>query len=78
MTDLFYRHVVPMTLAVHTYHRANRATRAGSIAQYDLVLTTYDTLAIEFSRGNSVLQRVSWFRIILDEGVSHGYLSQPA
>ncbi|KAL9110915.1 MAG: hypothetical protein Q9227_004530 [Pyrenula ochraceoflavens] len=35
--------------------------------QYDVVLTTYHTLAVEFTRKRSPLHRISWFRIVLDE-----------
>lgn len=34
----------------------------------DVVLTTYETLSADFDRGDSVLYRLAWFRIVLDEG----------
>jgi SNF2 family DNA or RNA helicase len=35
---------------------------------FDVVLSNYATLAAEFS-GNSVLHELTWYRIVLDEGV---------
>lgn len=34
----------------------------------DVVLTTYGTIKSEFSRGNGLLHRTDFFRIVLDEG----------
>ncbi|EMC99677.1 hypothetical protein BAUCODRAFT_101663 [Baudoinia panamericana UAMH 10762] len=71
-------------LKVHTYHGAGRVSswKAADFTQYDVIITTYQTLASDFgSRGkvsfdqfserklrSSGLYSVGWRRIILDEG----------
>ena len=37
---------------------------------FDIVLTTYSTLVVDFFKGLGVLHRVRWFRVVLDEGMS--------
>ncbi len=36
----------------------------------DIVFTTFATVASELIRGNSLLAKIHWFRIVLDEGES--------
>lgn len=36
----------------------------------DIVLTTYATVAADFRRGKSMLNRIFWYRLVLDEGNS--------
>lgn len=35
---------------------------------YDVVLTTYSTLSADYSKAESVLHRIMWYRVVLDEG----------
>ncbi|KAH0536054.1 hypothetical protein FGG08_007035 [Glutinoglossum americanum] len=44
-----------------------RLTDPAKFLDYDIVLTTYATAASEFSKDNSVLHNINWFRIVLDE-----------
>ncbi|KIW01676.1 uncharacterized protein PV09_06859 [Verruconis gallopava] len=72
-------HVKPEhTLRVTTYHGTRKIDlNAKSIAEYDVVITTYDTLMSEYWNGNKKpapvprqtgLFSINWRRIILDEG----------
>ncbi|KAI1749839.1 hypothetical protein F4782DRAFT_511716 [Xylaria castorea] len=61
------RHVVPGTLSVYKYHGPNRKLRLSSPLPYDIVLSTYGTVAADYSRGGGVLACFHWYRLILDE-----------
>lgn len=82
-SDQIARHVHEShALQVYTYHGAGRVKmQAADFAQYDVVITTYQTLASDFMpRGkgtqkakedglrSSGLYSMDWRRIILDEG----------
>ncbi|XP_045533032.1 transcription termination factor 2 isoform X2 [Pieris brassicae] len=60
------KHCTSNALLVCLHHGAKRATQAPRLAQYDLVLTTYNILQRE-SEKNGVLTRILWRRLILDE-----------
>ncbi|CAH4038140.1 unnamed protein product [Pieris brassicae] len=60
------KHCSSNALLVCLHHGAKRATQAPRLAQYDLVLTTYNILQRE-SEKNGVLTRILWRRLILDE-----------
>jgi hypothetical protein len=36
--------------------------------QYDVIVTTYGTVAADFVRNRSQLHGIHWYRVILDEG----------
>lgn len=67
-------------LRVFTYHGANkRGQKAADFQQYDVVVSTYDTMALEYWTGASGkdpkpvprtqgLFSIKWRRIVLDEG----------
>lgn len=57
-------------LSVYIYHGADRVKSATFLADYDVVLTTFATLAAEYNpktQKASPLFAVPWFRVILDE-----------
>lgn len=58
------------TLRIQMYHGSNRVKNAAKLAEFDLVVTTYQTLGSDFSTGKSPLHQVEWFRVILDESHS--------
>ncbi|KAL7269867.1 hypothetical protein RUND412_007451 [Rhizina undulata] len=60
------------TLKVYVYHGNKRETDLMKLKEYDLIITTYQVVAMEYSkglktRGDCPLQRMCWFRIVLDE-----------
>lgn len=42
---------------------------------YNIVFSTYGTVAADFSRGGGMLDRFHWYRLILDEGNWTTFLS---
>jgi SNF2 family DNA or RNA helicase len=62
-------HISPGTLSVCVHHGTNRTQKHQELAKYDIVLTSYGTLASEYSRyrANSPLLNCQWFRMVLDE-----------
>ncbi|KAI0410227.1 hypothetical protein F5X98DRAFT_387036 [Xylaria grammica] len=65
--DEIKRHVVPGTLSIYKYHGPNRKLPSSPPLTYDVVLSTYGTVAADFSRGGGVLAYFHWYRLILDE-----------
>lgn len=72
-------HIEPDSLTVCAYHGSNRKQNPHYLASYDIVLTTYSTMASEFTKQQresltntymSPLQEVSWHRVVLDEAHS--------
>jgi SNF2 family DNA or RNA helicase len=67
------QHIQPGTLKYHIYHGANRIKDVSRLAQFDLVITTYGSVASEQNKrakgkaGDSPLEDLNWFRIVLDE-----------
>lgn len=50
------------------YHGQHRKIQLANMKDYDIVITTYHTLASDFMAKKSPLHRIAWFRIVLDEG----------
>lgn len=57
-------------MQVVKYHGQRRKRNEYKIAEADIVLTTYKTLATDLACKNNPLHRVGWFRVVLDEGES--------
>ncbi|KAF2452906.1 SNF2 family N-terminal domain-containing protein [Lineolata rhizophorae] len=62
-------------LKVRVHHGPSRTKRGAELAKYDIVITTYNTLASEHANGEGAevgtgLFGVHWYRIILDEAHS--------
>ena len=49
------------------FHGEGRAKSPDLLVECDILLTTYHTLAADW-KGRKVLQKINWFRVILDEG----------
>ena len=64
------RHILPNTLNMHKYHGPKRQLDPLKLLDFDIVFTTYATVAAEFRRGSNILHNMNWFRIVLDEGRS--------
>jgi hypothetical protein len=52
------------------YHGQHRHTTTKDLDAADIVITTYHTLASDFTGTKSVLQNLEWYRLVLDEGLS--------
>lgn len=57
-------------LKVIIYHGRGREVDSMVLADSDIVLSTYHTIAAEATDSESALFRIKWFRIILDEGMT--------
>ncbi|KAE8125147.1 hypothetical protein FH972_019981 [Carpinus fangiana] len=53
-------------LKVYMYY-GNRTTDVVELKKYDIVLTTYSTLATEYRCSESPMKKIEWWRVILDE-----------
>jgi SNF2 family DNA or RNA helicase len=59
---------MPGSVVIYKYHGASKVADLSRIQGYDIVFTTYATLTADFVNISNVLQRVNWFRLVLDEG----------
>ena len=60
------------TLKIIKYHGVGREKNIDTIQASDIVITTYNTLAVEFATKNakkSLLHSIGWHRVVLDEGM---------
>lgn len=57
-------------LEVNLFHGINRCHKARTLAKYDIVITTYQTVASEkkVAENDGILYQIKWDRIVLDEG----------
>ncbi|KAH7165443.1 SNF2 family N-terminal domain-containing protein [Dactylonectria macrodidyma] len=60
------RHFQPHILEVGNFYGLGRAKTTEALTKYDIVLTTYHTLAADW-KGRRVLQTIKWLRVTLDE-----------
>ncbi|XP_030484078.2 putative SWI/SNF-related matrix-associated actin-dependent regulator of chromatin subfamily A member 3-like 1 isoform X1 [Cannabis sativa] len=59
-------HTMTGSFKVYMYY-GDRTNDAEELKKYDIVLTTYSTLATEHSWPKSAAKQVNWWRVILDE-----------
>ena len=64
------RHVMPGRIHCHKYHGIMRQLDLTSVCLYDIVLSTYGTVAADLARNRGLLNQIHWYRIVLDEGES--------
>ncbi|KAI8934777.1 hypothetical protein NX059_008464 [Plenodomus lindquistii] len=61
-------HIAPGTMDVRIYHGTNKRFDLPTLLRSDVVITTYATIAADFSQGKSILNHIQWYRLVLDEG----------
>lgn len=66
-------HIVPKGISYLIWHGSNRSRDAEEVAKYDVVITTYSLVGIEYrahlkdrDKNFGPLQQIKWFRIVLD------------
>ncbi|KAF1361981.1 hypothetical protein EJ07DRAFT_109297 [Lizonia empirigonia] len=57
-------------LKTFKYHGQNRRCSVDKLRDTDIVITTYHTLASDYSNAKGLLNQVEWYRLVLDEGTS--------
>ncbi|XP_055501679.1 LOW QUALITY PROTEIN: helicase-like transcription factor [Leucoraja erinacea] len=68
--DQFGQHLCPdVKLKMYLYYGSERNKDTTFLAEQDVVLTTYNTLTVDYGSGSaSPLHKVKWLRVVLDEG----------
>ncbi|XP_030431203.1 helicase-like transcription factor isoform X2 [Gopherus evgoodei] len=68
--DQFEQHIRPdVHVNIYVYYGPDRSKDPAFLSKQDIVLTTYNILASDYgSRGDSLLHRIKWLRVVLDEG----------
>jgi SNF2 family DNA or RNA helicase len=51
------------------YHGQNRHSPSQDFTEADIIITTYHTLASDFTGNKKPLRDMEWYRLVLDEGV---------
>ncbi|OCL02710.1 hypothetical protein AOQ84DRAFT_304166, partial [Glonium stellatum] len=64
------KHVFPNILKFYKYHGPKRETDFTKLRDFDIVFTTYATIAAEFCKGASVIHQLEYYRLVLDEAHS--------
>lgn len=78
ITDRIHRHLKG-GLEVVKYHGPGRPKDLDTISDSDIIVTTYNTLTAEFlvKSKPSILHRIGWYRVVLDEGKPQPPFSLP-
>ena len=58
---------MPGALKFVLFHGPSRPKNAEPLTSTDVVLTTYGTLAADYKKAG-LLQKMEWYRVVLDEG----------
>ncbi|KAI7026705.1 hypothetical protein KC355_g578, partial [Hortaea werneckii] len=66
-TEQIRTHCNQQKLKTYTYHGSSRTDDLEELSEYNVVLTTYNTAASEFTAKDKPLALINWFRIVLDE-----------
>jgi SWI/SNF-related matrix-associated actin-dependent regulator of chromatin subfamily A3 len=65
----FETHCLEDSLKIYLHHGSGRLKQKNLIERFDIVMTSYQTLALEYAEleDASPLHRIKWLRIVLDE-----------
>ncbi|XP_030910801.1 helicase-like transcription factor [Melopsittacus undulatus] len=68
--DQFEQHIhQDFHVNIYIYYGSDRSRDPSFLSEQDIVLTTYNILATDYGmKGDSPLHKVTWLRIVLDEG----------
>lgn len=70
-SNALFSHLQSNHIRVLKHHGSSKAQEMKYLLQYDIVLTTYATLASEYQKEQSLLYEINWFRFVLDEVMFH-------
>jgi SWI/SNF-related matrix-associated actin-dependent regulator of chromatin subfamily A3 len=65
--DRHFQNRVFDALTMIKYHGTNRQNNMTKLCDADLVITTYHTLASDFTSNKNLLNDIAWYRLVLDE-----------
>jgi SWI/SNF-related matrix-associated actin-dependent regulator of chromatin subfamily A3 len=65
--DKHFDHATRQSLGTIKYHGINRERLQAKLCEADIVITTYHTLASEFSSSRTLISDIEWYRLVLDE-----------
>lgn len=66
--DQVKTHITPNAIKYYIYHGPNRCQDIDELAEYDLIITSYHTMAAEKTKGGKrPIWSTNFFRIVLDE-----------
>ncbi|KAE9964077.1 hypothetical protein BLS_008668 [Venturia inaequalis] len=66
--DQVKTHIAPNSIRYYIYHGASRCQDIEELAEYDLIITSYHTMAAEKTKGGKrPIWSTNFFRIVLDE-----------
>ncbi|KAK8133073.1 P-loop containing nucleoside triphosphate hydrolase [Apiospora kogelbergensis] len=65
--DEVRKHTFSGSLSFHKHIGSGRHKETQYLCDRPIIFTTYATVAAEFRRGDSILAKINWFRIVLDE-----------
>ncbi|KAF2474164.1 uncharacterized protein BDR25DRAFT_280932 [Lindgomyces ingoldianus] len=65
--DRHFHRQISGVMKVIKYHGQNRETEIARLCDADLIITTYHTLASDFAAKRDLLNRIEWYRLVLDE-----------
>jgi SWI/SNF-related matrix-associated actin-dependent regulator of chromatin subfamily A3 len=66
-TDV-HRHTYPGKLTFHKHLGSDRHEEMNLLFERNIVFTTFATATKEAMQGKSLLSKIHWFRVFLDEG----------
>ncbi|KAH8662435.1 SNF2 family N-terminal domain-containing protein [Xylariales sp. PMI_506] len=66
-TNEIGRHISTGCISVAKFHGQRKRDIEQQLHMYDVIITTYSTMMAEQRRVNAALQKIRWYRLVLDE-----------